>query len=52
MRIRDIFRQLTRNSSGFGLLEVSVGLSILSMGVVLIGTTVFQVPSYSTALAS
>ena len=45
MRIRDIIRQLTRNSSGFGLLEVAVSLSILSLGVVLIGTTVFQVLS-------
>ena len=45
MRIRDIFRQLTRNSCGFALLEVAVGLSILSMGVGLIGTSVFQVLS-------
>jgi len=36
---------LTRNSSGFALLEVAVGLSILSTGVVLIGTSVFQVLS-------
>ena len=45
MRIRDIFGQLTRNSSGFALLEAAVGLSILSLGVVLIGTSVFQVLS-------
>ncbi len=45
MRIRDFFRPLTRNSSGFALLEVAVGLSILSTGVVLIGTSVFQVLS-------
>ena len=45
MRIRDIFRQLTRNSCGFALLEIAVGLSILSMGVGLIGTSVFQVLS-------
>ncbi len=45
MRIRGIFGQLTRNSSGFALLEAAVGLSILSLGVVLIGTSVFQVLS-------
>ena len=45
MRISDIFRQLTRSSRGFALLEVAVGLSILSMGVGLIGTSVFQVLS-------
>jgi hypothetical protein len=45
LRIRDIFGQLTRNSSGFALLEAAVGLSILSLGVVLIGTSVFQVLS-------
>ena len=45
MRIRDIFRQFTRNSCGFALLQVAVGLSILSLGVGLIGTSVFQVLS-------
>ena len=45
MRIRDIIRQTTRNSSGFALLEIAVGLSILSLGVGLIGTSVFQVLS-------
>ncbi len=45
MRIRDIFRQLAGNSCGFALLEIAVGLSILSMGVGLIGTSVFQVLS-------
>ena len=45
MRIRDFIRQTTRNSSGFALLEIAVGLSILSLGVVLIGTSVFQVLS-------
>ncbi len=45
MRIRDIFRQLTRTSCGFALLEIAVGLSILSLGVGLIGTSVFQVLS-------
>ena len=45
MRIRNIFQKLNRNSSGFALLEVAVGLSILSLGVGLIGTSVFQVLS-------
>lgn len=45
MRISDIFQKFTRNSCGFTLLEVAVGLSILSMGVGLIGTSVFQVLS-------
>ncbi len=45
MRISDIFQKFTRNSSGFALLELAVGLSILSMGVGLIGTSVFQVLS-------
>ena len=45
MRIRDFIRQTTRNSSGFALLEIAVGLSILSLGVGLIGTSVFQVLS-------
>jgi prepilin-type N-terminal cleavage/methylation domain-containing protein len=45
LRISDIFQKFTRNSSGFTLLEVAVGLSILSMGVGLIGTSVFQVLS-------
>ncbi len=45
MRIRDIFRQSARSSCGFALLEIAVGLSILSMGVGLIGTSVFQVLS-------
>ena len=45
MRISDIFQKFTRNSSGFALLEVAVGLSILSLGVGLIGTSVFQVLS-------
>ncbi len=45
MRISDIFQKFTRNSCGFALLEIAVGLSILSMGVGLIGTSVFQVLS-------
>ena len=45
MRISDIFRQSARSPRGFALLEVAVGLSILSMGVGLIGTSVFQVLS-------
>ena len=45
MQISDIFQKFTRNSCGFALLEVAVGLSILSMGVGLIGTSVFQVLS-------
>ena len=45
MRIRDIFRQSARSSRGFALLEVAVALSILSMGIGLIGTSVFQVLS-------
>ncbi len=45
MRIRDIFRQLSRNSCGFALLEIAVGLSILSLGVGLICNSVFQVLS-------
>ena len=45
MRIRNIFRQFTRSSSGFALLEVAVALSILSLGVGLIGNSVFQVLS-------
>ncbi len=45
MRIRDIFRQSARSSRGFALLEVAVALSILGMGMGLIGTSVFQVLS-------
>ncbi len=45
MQIRDIFRQSARSSRGFALLEVAVALSILSMGIGLVGTSVFQVLS-------
>ena len=41
----NILNFFSRTSCGFALLEVAVGLSILSLGVGLIGTSVFQVLS-------
>ena len=43
MNPRNIHHRLFTESSGFTLWEVSVALAILSLGVGLIGTSIFQV---------
>ena len=43
MNSRNFLNRLSAQSSGFALLEVSVALAILSLGVGLIGTSIFQV---------
>ena len=43
MNARNILNRLFTGSSGFTLVEVSVALAILSLGVGLVGTSIFQV---------
>ena len=43
MNSRNIFHRLFTGSSGMTLVEVSVALAILSLGVGLVGTSIFQV---------
>ena len=42
MRVINVIQRLMASSSGFALLEVSIAVAILTMGIGLVGTTVFE----------